>query len=316
MPRHADRLSREGLFLLLGLGFGWGLNWPIMKYILVGVPPLTFRGFCLFFGGLGILCIAHYTKQPIKIPKGYLTKTLIICLLNIVAWNVMATYGLALLPAGRAALLGYTMPIWAVLLSVWVLGDHFNWRVVAALCLGMIGILLLMSESLINWFSAPLSASLLTGALFMLAAAWCWAIGTVLMKRWSVPLNSVALTGWLLFLASIPILIAAYFIDGLPQALPSTLRLWGIIYNVFIAFMFCYWAWVKLVTLVPVSVSSLSSLITPMIGVISSIFLLGEKPGILEWCAAALILSAVAVINIGSKKREHILKYVKENQTK
>ncbi|MES2825259.1 MAG: EamA family transporter [Pseudomonadota bacterium] len=306
MPQHPNRLSGEGLFLLLGLGFGWGLNWPIMKYIIAGVPPLTFRGFCLFLGGLGILGIARYTKQPIKIPKGYLTKTFIICLLNIVAWNVMATYGLALLPAGRAALLGYTMPIWAVLLSVWVLGDSFNWRVAIALSLGMIGILLLMSESLINWFSAPLSISLLIGALLMLAAAWCWAIGTILMKRWSVPLNSVALTGWLLFLASIPILISAYFIDGIPQTLPSTLRLWGVVYNVFIGFMFCYWAWVKLVTLVPVSVSSLSSLITPMIGVISSIFLLGERPGVMDWSAALLILSAVAVINFGTKKNRGI----------
>ncbi|MES2676038.1 MAG: EamA family transporter [Pseudomonadota bacterium] len=302
MPQHPTRLSGEGLFLLLGLGFGWGLNWPIMKYIIAGVPPLTFRGFCLFLGGLGILGIARYTNQPIKIPKGYLTKTFIICLLNIVAWNVMATYGLALLPAGRAALLGYTMPLWAVLLSVWVLRDSFNWRIAIALSLGMIGILLLMSESLINWFSAPLSTSLLVGAILMLAAAWCWAIGTILMKRWSVPLNSVALTGWLLFLASIPILISAYFIDGIPQTLPSTLRVWGVVYNVLIGFMFCYWAWVKLVTLVPVSVSSLSSLITPMIGVISSIFLLGEQPGIMDWCAAALILSAVAVINFGNKK--------------
>ncbi len=306
MPQHANRLSREGLFLLLGLGFGWGLNWPIMKYILAGVPPLTFRGFCLFLGGLGILGIARYTNKPIKIPEGYLTKTFIICLLNIVAWNVMATYGLALLPAGRAALLGYTMPIWTVLLSVWILRDSFNWRVAVALCLGMVGILLLMSESLINWVSAPLSTSLLTGALLMLAAAWCWAIGTILMKRWNIPLNSVALTGWLLLLASIPILIGAYFIDGIPKALPSNLRLWGVVYNVFIGFMFCYWAWVKLVTLVPVSVSSLSSLITPMIGVISSIFLLGEQPGIMEWSAAVLILSAVAVINFGNKNDANV----------
>jgi drug/metabolite transporter (DMT)-like permease len=298
MPIPANRLSREGLFLLLGLGFGWGLNWPIMKYIIAGVPPLTFRGFCLLLGGLGILGVARYTKQPIKIPQGYLAKTIFICLMNIVAWNVLATYGLALLPAGRAALLGYTMPIWAVLLSIWALQDRFNKRIAAALCLGIIGIFLLMSESLINWFTTPLSASLLIGALLMLAAAWCWAIGTVLMKRWSIPLNSVALTGWLLLLASIPILISAYFVDGIPQQLPSNLRLWGLVYNVLIGFMFCYWAWVKLVSLVPVSVSALSSLITPMIGVISGIFLLGEQPGILEWCAAAFILSAVAVVNI------------------
>lgn len=302
MPQHATRLSREGILLLLGLGFGWGLNWPIMKYLITDIPPLTFRGFCLFFGGLGILGFARFTNQTIKIPAGFLTKTIIVCLLNIVAWNVMATYGLLLLPSGRAALLGYTMPIWTVLLSVWMLNERFHWRVAIALCLGMAGIFVLMSESLINWFHSPINASLIIGAILMVVAAWCWAIGSVLMKRWQIPLNSVALTGWLLLLASIPISISAYFVDGVPQHFPSTLRVWGMIYNVFIGFMFCYWAWVKLVSLVPVSVSSLSSLITPLIGIVSGIFLLGERPGLMEWSAAALILGAVAVVNSGNTK--------------
>lgn len=291
-------LSRQGILLLLGLGFGWGFNWPIMKYLITEIPPLTFRGFCLFFGGIGILGLAHYTKQSIKIPSGFFLKTVAVCLLNIVAWNVMATYGLLLLPSGRAALLGYTMPIWTVLLSVLILHERFTWRVAAALCLGTTGILVLMGESLLQWYRSPLSASLIGGALLMIVAAWCWAIGSVLMKRWQIPLGSVALTGWLLLLASVPISISAYLVDGIPQQLPSTLRIWGVIYNVFIGFMFCYWAWVKLITLVPVSVSSLSSLITPLIGVVSGIFILGEEPGALEWTAAALILSAVAVVNI------------------
>lgn len=305
LSANSTRLSREGILLLLGLGFGWGLNWPIMKYLISDIPPLTFRGFCLFFGGLGVLAIARATGQTIRIPSGFFLKTVIVCLLNIVAWNVMATYGLLLLPSGRAALLGYTMPIWTVLLSVWMLNEHFSWRVVVALCLGMAGILLLMSESLINWFSSPISASLFIGATLMIIAAWCWAFGSVLMKRWQIPLNSVALTGWLLLLASVPIIISAYIVDGIPQHWPSPLRIWGMVYNVFIGFMFCYWAWVKLVSLVPVSVSSLSSLITPLIGIISGIFILGERPGIMEWSAAALILAAVAVVNWGSTKAEN-----------
>lgn len=278
------------------MAIGWGFNWPIMKFIIGEIPPLTFRGFCLFFGGLGILGLARASGIALQIPAGYWKKILWICLLNIVAWNVMATYGLSMLPAGRSALLGYTMPIWAVLLSVWVLQDKFTLRISIA------GVLVLMSEALINMASAPVSAQLITGAILMVAAAWCWAAGTVLMKRWQVPLNTVALTGWLLLLASVPIIIAAIFVDGSLEKTPSTLALWGVVYNVLFAFMFCYWAWVRLVTLVPVSVSSLSSLITPLIGVISGIFLLGETPGWPEYSATVLILGAVAVVNFNSAK--------------
>lgn len=296
----SQRLSLKGILLLLGLGFGWGINWPIMKYIISQIPLLSFRGFCLFFGGLGILAIARASGLAVRIPRGYWPKLLWICLFNIIAWNVMATYGLSLLPAGRSALLGYTMPLWTVVLSVWILHDRFNLRIAIALCLGISGIIALMAETLLHWFDGPLNMPLIIGAALMILAAWFWALGTVLMKRWQIPLNSVALTGWLLLLASIPIIVAASIVETLPTKMPPTLALWGVVYNVFIGFMFCYWAWVKLVTLVPVSVSSLSSLITPLIGVISGIFLLGEKPGWPEWVAAGLILGAVAVVNISA----------------
>lgn len=301
MP-HSNRLSVEGILLLIGMALCWGINWPIMKFIISEIPPLSFRAFCLFFGGLGILALARASGLSLSLPAGYLRKILWVCLLNIVGWNVMATYGLSLLPAGRSALLGYTMPIWTVLLSVWVLQDKFSLRIGLALLLGVAGIAALMSESLVAWFSGPLNLSLLLGALLMIAAAWSWAAGTVLMKRWQIPLNSVVLTGWLLLLASLPIMLAAALVDGAPQGLPSNLALWGVVYNVLFAFMFCYWAWVRLVTLVPVSVSSLSSLITPLIGVVSSIYILDEQPGWPELSATLLILSAVAVVNFGGKK--------------
>lgn len=288
--------------LLIGLAIGWGINWPIMKFIITEIPPLTFRGFCLCLGGLGILGLARLSGLALQMPAGFVKKILWVCLFNIIAWNVLATYGLSLLPAGRSALLGYTMPIWTVLLSIWVLQDKFTLRVGIALCLGTAGVLALMSESLFSWFGGPINHDLLLGALFMIVAAWCWAAGTVMMKRWQIPINTVVLTGWLLLLASVPVLIAAVFVDGLPQKMPSHLALWGVVYNVFIAFMFCYWAWVRLVSLVPVSVSSLSSLITPLVGVLSGVLLLGEQPGWPEFSATILILGAVAVVNWGRSK--------------
>jgi drug/metabolite transporter (DMT)-like permease len=165
------------------------------------------------------------------------------------------------------------------------------------LILGMGGIFTLMIDSIFQWSHQGNKNALLVGALLMLGAAWCWALGTNLMKRWALPVNSVVLTGWLLLVAGIPMLIAAWFVDGTPKEMPSPLILWGVIYNVFIAFMFCYWAWVRIIEITPVSISSLSSLLTPLIGVFSSIWLLNENPGWPEFIAAALILGAVAVVN-------------------
>ena len=62
--------------------------------------------------------------------------------------------------------------------------------------------------------------------------------------------------------------------------------------------MFCYWAWNRIVLMVPVAVSSLSSLSAPLVGVLGGVLLLGEPFGTQEALAVLLILSAVATVAI------------------
>ena len=58
------------VWLLVGLTLGWGINWPIMKAVVVEMAPMHFRTLCLFFGAAGLFTIAHMSGLPIRIPKG------------------------------------------------------------------------------------------------------------------------------------------------------------------------------------------------------------------------------------------------------
>lgn len=286
-----DRLPRQGLFLLAALALGWGLNWPIMKVALAELPPLYFRGSCLFLGGLGMLAIAR-AGGNIAVPRERWGRLLIVSLFNIVGWNVLLVYGVLLLPSGRAALLGYTMPVWSVLLSVWLLGERLTGPRLIGLVLGFAGVLVLMGGSLGGMLQAPV------GVICMIAAAWSWALGVVLLKRLPVGLSTTALTGWMMLLGSLPMLAAAIPLETSRLVVPSFWPAFGLVYSVFIAFMFCYWAWNRIVLMVPVAVSSLSSLVTPLIGVLGGAIFLGEQPGWREGLAALLILAAVGVVSL------------------
>ncbi len=286
-----DRLPRQGLFLLAALALGWGLNWPIMKVALAELPPLYFRGSCLFLGGLGMLAIAR-AGGSIAVPRERWGRLLIVSLFNIVGWNVLLVYGVLLLPSGRAALLGYTMPVWSVLLSVWLLGERLTGPRLIGLVLGFAGVLVLMGGSLGGMLQAPV------GVICMIAAAWSWALGVVLLKRLPVGLSTTALTGWMMLLGSLPMLAAAIPLETSRLVVPSFWPAFGLVYSVFIAFMFCYWAWNRIVLMVPVAVSSLSSLVTPLIGVLGGAIFLGEQPGWREGLAALLILAAVGVVSL------------------
>ena len=287
-----DRLPRQGLLLLAALALFWGLNWPVMKIVLSEVPPLYFRGGCLLLGGVGMLAVARISGVKVRIPQGCWGRVLLLSLFNIIGWNVLIVYGVALLPSGRAALLGYTMPLWSAILSVWLLGEAINRRRIVGLVLGLAGIVALIGGSLEGMLQAPL------GVMCMIAAAWSWALGVVLLKRLPVGMPTSSLTGWTMLLGGIPILAFAIPLESSRLIVPSFWPAFGLAYNTLIAFMFCYWAWNRIVFMVPVAVSSLSSLATPLIGVIGGVLFLGEPLGWREVLASLLILAAVGTVSL------------------
>ena len=239
-----------------------------------------------------MLTLARAGGISIAVPQGSWKRVLLLSLFNIIGWNVLIVYGVSLLPSGRAALLGYTMPLWSAILSVWILGERVNFRRVLGLLLGLSGIAVLMSGSIEGMLRAPM------GVACMILAAWSWALGIVLLKRLPVALPTSALTGWIMLIGSIPILAVAIPLETSRLIVPSFWPAFGMVYNTFLAFMFCYWAWTRIVLMVPVAVSSLSSLTTPLIGVLGGVFILGETLGWREILAMALILAAVGTVSI------------------
>lgn len=290
MSKKRSHFSRSGLVLLALLTLGWGFNWPIMKIVLRDIPPLTFRGVCLLVGGAGILLLARFAGKRLDIPREYWTRLLALSACNMIGWNVLAVYGVSLLPSGRAALLGYTMPLWSISFSVWLLNESLTARRIAGLALGMAGVLALIGPDL-----TTVSGALL-GVACMLGAAMMWGLGIVLLKRFAIPVPTISLTGWLMICGGIPLMLAALLIEREAWRPVTLYPALGMVYNVVVAFMLCYWAWNRIVLTVPVAVSSLSSLVTPVIGVASGMWLLGEQPGWLELIAGTLILGAIALV--------------------
>ncbi len=287
-----ERLPRQGLLLLAALSLFWGANWPIMKMVLSEVPPLYFRSCCLLLGGVGMLTLARVSGMSLKVPAGQWNRVLWLAVFNIAGWNALVIIGVSLLPSGRAALLGYTMPLWSVMLSIWFLGERLTLRSVIGLLLGLAGIVVLMGGSLEGMKQAP------AGVVCMILGAWSWAIGVVLFKRLPVAMPTSSLTGWTMLVGSLPLLVMAIPLETSRLVVPSFWPVFGMLYNTFVAFMFCYWAWNRIVLMVPVSVSSLSSLSTPLIGVLGGVVFLGEPLGWQEITAALLILAAVGSVSL------------------
>jgi drug/metabolite transporter (DMT)-like permease len=290
------------LWVLVALTLGWGFNWPMIKLALTEVPVLSFRSVCLLGGAAGLFAIAAYARLPLRVPRGQWGRLLLIALFNITVWNVCIAYGIGYMSSGRAAILAFTMPLWGVLLSAWLLKERITARRVLGVGLGMVAMLLLLSSELQAVRAAP------KGTLLMLSGALSWAIGTVMMKRYPVDLPVTSLTAWQLLLGGIPIYAGALAFE-MHSLHPLTL--WpavAVAYNVLVAFVFCYWAWYKIVTSVPVGVSSLSTLMTPVVGVFSGMLVLAERPHWQDYAALGLVLLALAAVMLPSGSIRALLK--------
>lgn len=290
MTVQRQHLTPGLLLLLVLLTLGWGMNWPIMKIALRDVPVWTFRSFCVGAGAVGLLGLALLSGQRLRIPPGQLPRLLAAAAFNITGWNLLALYGLQHLPSGRAAILAFTMPVWATLLSLLVLDERLTARRAAGLVLGMSGMAILVGGDLRALGAAPL------GSLLMLGAAVSWAIGVVLMKRLVVDLPPTALSGWQMLLGGAPIVAGALVLEWGAVESVSAASAAGVLYNMFVCFIFCYWAWFKIVASVPVAVSGLSTLLIPIVGVFSGMLILGERPGWPEFTAMALVVGAMATV--------------------
>lgn len=290
VPDAVRGMPKLGWVLLPALTVLWGLNWPILKIGLTEIPVLTFRAITALVAAAGLFAIARAYGHSLRVPTSQWRGLLVAGLLNMAFWNVLMFYGITQMESGRAAILGYTMPLWATLLGTIVLGDRVTRRHAFGLACGLCGMGVLVASDARTIGAAPF------GALCIIAAAFCWGAGTVALKYFRFTLPTPVLAGWQQLIGGVPVLFAALIFDSGEVGPVSLLPALSLAYNAVIASIFCYWAFFTIVAITPVVMSTVSTLMVPVVGVVSGALLLGETPGIDTLVALALVLAAIAAV--------------------
>ena len=164
--------------LLLGVAaLAWGASWPAMKIVVSQMPIYSFRVLTAWGGGAMVLLIAWLMGNSLRLARRDIGPALVAGLFNITGWLYFTALGLTMLPAGRATVLAYTMPLWAFLAAMLLTGERITARRLIALGFGLGAVLVLGGDDLIRLGAAPL------GVLATLAAAASWGLGTVVQKK-------------------------------------------------------------------------------------------------------------------------------------
>ena len=287
-------LTKSGWFLLIAIIIGWGTSWPFLKISLSEIPPLTFRGLIAPTAAVFILLVGFLSRGKIKVPAGQWKPLIIASLFNVMIWHIFSAWGIRLLASGQASIIAYTMPLWAVLFSILINKDRPTTQRTVGLVAGLLGLGTLTIGDLGIYKIAPMGSTL------MLIAAISWGMGTAIHKRvkWQMP--AATLAGWQLLLGGLPITIIAIFLErDLWPAVINTISLEAILSTILILvypIIFCWIAWFRIISELPVSISAVSIMLVPVIGVYSGHLILQEPVSLREIGGLLLVCSALALV--------------------
>ncbi len=282
----------------IGIVFIWGLNWPIMKIATTMIAPLWFVFLRFALGAACLLAVVIASGRftwpdrrdlPIMITMPVFQMGLYLSLINI---------GLLYVPAGRAAILAYTTPIWVMPLARLWLKEQLGRLKIAACVIGLIGIVILVNPGSIDWGNG--GALFGNAALLLAAASWAISILHSRAHRWHLSPLQLAPLQMLLVLPVIG--LAAWWQAGPLQVAWSPRFILILLYNGPLATAFTFWAILSVQRALPASTTALSFLAVPVWGLVASIWWLGEDLPLSLILGGLLILGSVALVWLADRR--------------
>jgi drug/metabolite transporter (DMT)-like permease len=288
-PGATAHITPAGLMFLAITSLGWGFNWPVTKYLLSELPPLTLRGSTGVIGAALLAVLALMRGQSLYVPRTLWPRLALAAALNVGAWMVLMGLALLWLPASEAALIAYTMPVWASLIAWPVLGERPTLLRAIALVMAFGGLAAIMGG---NGIAA--SEAKLPGILMALAGSIGFAVGTVLAKKLPLQLPPISAAAWQIGVGCLPVAIVGLLIETSNWHAVSNLGWLLVVYSTVIQFCVAYVAWFAALARLPASVAAIGTMAVPVIGVDASALALHEPLG--PGQIAALIFTLAAVV--------------------
>ncbi len=204
-------MSRRDLIIFITLSFMWSISFVFYR---VGVPEfgsLAFASLRVIFAGLTMvifLIVSSKDRAGIKERWKILT---IVGLFSAAIPFILFSFSAQTVNAGVLAVLNAAVPMMSGFIASTFFNEKLAKKQIVGLIIGVIGVVILMSESLFNESgSSDLSSNLLPLGYALLGAVG-YAVGANITRNYLEDISPVAITAGSLIIASLVMLpVAAY----------------------------------------------------------------------------------------------------------
>ena len=295
--RGIDEATRARLMLVL-LAFVWGMSWPIMRIALEEVGVFTLRALGFSISAASLFAVIFLQGRSVSISRGTAWLHLFVAaVFNIIGFGLFSSFAQLAATTSRVVIINYSMPVWGSLMAWLILHERPT-------MIGSIGLVLCIGglATLIVPVATTHSA---IGMLLALGCALCWGAGTIYMKWARIPGDLLAVTAWQTAIGGVFFGVGLFIFQGVPElSLVSVQAMLAVAYNGLVGTGFAYILWFAIIERLPMTTASLGSLLVPVVGIIGSILILGERLTIADVAGFALIFAAAACVLLEPRGHE------------
>jgi drug/metabolite transporter (DMT)-like permease len=291
MPGLPGLHSRRGAYAaLVVLTLIWGTNWVAMKFALQHAHPLVYNLQRTWLAVAVLFALLAWRRGGIALPGSWVAVVVVGFFQTTINFG-STTMALAGGGAGRTSVLVFTMPFWTLLMAWPVLHERVRGSQWLAIGLAIAGLTLVVEPWSWHGDLAPKLWAVLSG--------FGWAAGTIATKHFQDRgrLDMLNLIAWQMLVGVLP-LTALPFVLALPpaDATPSYVAL--VAWTGAVPTAFGFVLWMAVLRFIPAGTASLNMLAIPVIALLTSMAIFGERLTAAEWSGIALIGAGLALISL------------------
>lgn len=292
-------MKRRDLLLVLLVILIWGVNFTVVKLGVADVPPM-------------VLAAARYVLA--LFPAIFLVKKPAISLPMLLSYGLTVGvgqyaplfYAMAIgMPAGVSSVLLQSQAIFTFLMAAAFLKEPTRPGQLAGLAIAVLGLALMGAQSLLGRADGIPPAAFL----MIIASAASFGASNIIARlasrqavRRGQTLDMFALVVWSCLVPPLPLLGIALLLDS-PQAILASLQrlngmaAFSMLYLAYAATLLGFGIWNVMLGRYEAGRMSPMLLLVPVVGVLTSVILLGERLSSLQWAGISLILGGLVILN-------------------
>lgn len=274
----------------------WGSTYLAIGVGVEHVPPVLMAGVRFSIAGSLMLVFCMATGRNVAVGVHRLWRLALIGFLLLAVSNAVLNWSELYVPTGLAALIVAVVPIWFLLVERFLLptGDRVPAAGVVGIGLGLAGMVVLLWPKLTVTHS--LGAWQLIACVSLLGASFSWAFGSVLSKRWRLPVDPFVASAWQMTFAGVIDTTTAILLGQHLRADWSRAAVGAVLYLVVFGSWVGYSAYVWLLRHVATAKVATYAYINPIVAVFLGWLVLGESIDRFILAGAAIIVPAVALV--------------------